>query len=246
MKILSESNQLVQTLEDWQKYCPPAKAIHWKDARSAKETAKAWLYSPPVEFLSMFGSTISVTEIYPEHKTKFDDNGGNVRNHDLLVLGKDLDGNKMVTCVESKVDEPFGDILSTRITKAESELKKNPNSRVLLRIADLRNALFGAEEEKQLELRYQLLTAAAGTMAEGTKQGVKKVFFVVQTLLSANMDSKQHRTNQRDLDIFVEQISKGRFNVIHNGDILGPILVKGNKYINSNVELYIGKIDIRI
>ena len=247
MRILSKSDIEVKSLLDWETHCPPARKIHWKAGRSAMETAKAWLDGTPKEFLQLLGSNFSAQEVYPEYKSAFDNYKGNNRNHDLLVIGNKPTGEKTVICVESKVDEYFGENnLTKQIEQARKALFKNPDSKALQRIQDLRIALFGKEDGKQLDLRYQLLTAVAGSIAEANKQGVRKVYFVIQTFITPGINAAKYKRNQQDLDDFINQLSKGKYKNIHTGDVLGPVKVPGTKNISNKIELYIGKIEINI
>lgn len=244
MKILTSYNQQILTIDDWALKCPPASKKHWVAGRSAMETAKVWLNGPPKEFLHLFGNDITVEQVYPEHKSKFDTYKGNTRNHDLLIIGKNTKGKKIVVCVESKVDESFGKTLHSQIKGAEKALKSNERSKAKQRIEDLRIALFGELSDKQLNLRYQLITAIAGAITEAEKQGVEKVYFVVQTFLSGKLNFENHKVNQQDLDSFIEQLSKSQYRNIQNNSIVGPCRVPGNNYINKNIDLYLCKIEI--
>jgi hypothetical protein len=234
----------IRTTNEWFDLCPPAKGkTHWKSGRSAKETARHWLNGVPAEFEKLVRPLgVKIDIISPEYITNFDsyDNG---RNHDLLILDQ---GNEIVIGVESKVDEPFSKPLSTQISEAIKEVNKNPRSNQLRRIEELRKAIFGGENKDQLELKYQLIFGLASVLSEARIQKYSKAIFVVQTFLSDEMDSEEHRTNQRDLDKFLSYISKGKNKIIHNGDLLGPFRVAGNSFIPNDVDLYIGKVDIRI
>jgi hypothetical protein len=240
-----KNNDPIRTTDEWFSKCPPqGKLKHWVDGRSAKETAKHWINGAPTEFLNLVKPLgVCIDVVSPEHVTHFDKNGGNGRNHDLLILDQ---ANKIVIGIESKVDESFGDTISEKIIDSEKEFKKNPNSKALQRIKDLRKAVFGKLDDKQLELRYQLLHGIAGVVAEAGIRKYSKALFVVQTFLSKEMDSVKHRTNQRDLDRFIEYLSKGQHKIIHNGDLLQIGQLPGNEFVARDIELYIGKIDIKI
>ncbi|WMT42627.1 hypothetical protein RE628_10075 [Paenibacillus sp. D2_2] len=90
----------IESLDDWLAYSPPAKGeLHWKDGRSAKELAKAWLRtgkpSIPDELQDLLNShhdTKGFTweQATPEVVTKLDDFRGNGRNHDMIIWGRSL------------------------------------------------------------------------------------------------------------------------------------------------------------
>jgi hypothetical protein len=41
--IVSRRGRPIASLDDWRDYAGPASKRHWKDGRSAKELAKAWM-----------------------------------------------------------------------------------------------------------------------------------------------------------------------------------------------------------
>lgn len=238
----------IDCLHQWFDKCPPqGKLKHWKDGRSAKETAKHWLHIIPSEFkeiLSPFKLNYQICS--PEFVSKLDNYRGNARNHDLLILAKNTLRKNVVISVESKADETFDVTISERIINAKKELKENLNSKALNRIEDLRKAIFGSLKDEQLHLRYQLLTAVAGTLAEAKVQKATKAIFLVQTFISDEINKGQHQQNQDDLDAFVNYLSEGKIPKLETGILSEPIKVPGNEFIPDNIELWIGKYEIEI
>lgn len=244
-----EITDKIDCLHEWFDKCPPqGKDKHWVDGRSAKETAKHWVHTIPSEFLDLLKPfNLEFKKCSPEYVSKFDSYNGNGRNHDLLIIGSNQLEEDIVISIESKVDESFGDTVSARIIAAESELIKNCNSKALNRINELRKNLFGQINVNQLLLRYQLLTAVAGTIAEAKDQKVKTAIFIVQTFVSSEINHKKHFENQNDLNCFLNLISESKFTEIKDGDLLGPIRIPGNnEHISCNVDLFIGKYSILI
>lgn len=235
----------IRTTKEWFDMCPPTKGkLQWKDGRSAKETAKLWIGGAPAEFVELVKPfRVCIDIVSPEYNTNFDSYRGNGRNHDLLILDQ---GNEIVIGIESKVDESFSETISNQIKLAKIEVKKNLRSKSLQRIEELRKAVFGSIKDDQLDLRYQLLYGIAGVLSEARIQKYSKAIFVVQTFLSREMDSEKHRTNQMDLDKFVSNVSNGKNKIIHSGDLLGPFRVFGNAYIPDDIDLFIGKTDIKL
>ena len=247
-KDLEKTNK-IDCIYQWFEKCPPqGKLKHWVDGRSAKETAKHWLHTIPSEFINLLKPfDLKFRLCSPEFVTYFDIYGGNGRNHDLLIIAEDQHKKSTVVSVESKADEPFGDTISTRVLAAKAELKKNPRSKALNRIEDLRKDLFGNVDIDQLGLRYQLLTAVAGTLSEAKTRKAKTAIFVVQTFVSDKIDKKKHLQNQKDLDVFLEYISGGKCKTLKEGVIQGPFRFPGNKkVIPGDVDLWIGKYTITI
>lgn len=239
----------IESLTEWFDKCPPQKGIaHWKDGRSAKETAKLWLSTIPAEFLEIvkpFDLKFNVCS--PEYVTKFDKNGGNGRNHDLIILAENEATKPVVITIESKVDEPYGDSVSITYNKAEKRFEKNERSLGIKRIIDLEFALFGDKHNDLSHIRYQLITAVAGTIAEAKKQKTKTAILLIQTSITSDIDENKYEANQKDLDSFLYAFSSGAYNSIKDGQLLGPLRISNNtKFLNSNIDLWIGKYSIEL
>lgn len=239
----------ISSLKEWFAKCPPAGGLkQWVDRRSAKETAKHWVYTIPRSFIELLKCFHLEYELCsPEYESKFDSLNGGKRNHDLLITAKDKYSKSVVISVESKVDEKFDETLAERLVYYTKVIARGDNSNLDKRIKLLKDALFTKPNSGKIDrVRYQLLTAVAGTLSESKKQGAKKAVFIVQTFLSSAMDSKKHRQNQRDLDYFLEVFTNGKHKIIHDDDLIGPIKVPGNADIPNDVELWIGKYSVRI
>lgn len=242
-------NDQIGSLNEWFIKCPPTgKEKQWKDGRSAKETAKHWTYTIPQPFKNILNEFKLMFKVCsPEYETTFDSNGGKGRNHDLLILAKNENKQSVVVSIESKADEPFGETISETIKAAEKRKKKTPNSKGLIRISELRNALFGKEDDNQLGLRYQLLTAVAGTIAEAKKQNAKSAIFLIQTFISEEIDNKKHLQNQMDLNSFITLFSKSEYTELPNNQLIGPFnITEDTKHLSKDVNLWIGKYNIEI
>jgi hypothetical protein len=250
MKICKNLNPIeeIVSLKEWEIKCPPQKQEHWKDGRSAKETAKHWLYIIPKEFRELLKCFHFEYELCsPEFVTKFDKYTGNGRNHDLLITAKDQKNETVVISIESKVDEPFDKTIGDYLKEIKRKKEKGENTNADKRMEDLKKAIFPKVEQEIFEtLKYQLLTAVAGTLAEAKTQKAKRAIFLIQTFVSSNIDSKKHRQNQRDLDYFMEIISNGKHTIIHDNDLFGTFKFRGNEYIPRDVELWMGKYSIGI
>lgn len=239
----------IETIHEWFYKCPPkGKEKHWKNGRSAKETAKHWVHTIPKQFLeTLKDKEYSYELCSPEYVTKFDNYKGEGRNHDLLLIAKDKEGKKVVISIESKADEPFGDSIDKRIKAAENTKNKNDNSRALERIEDLRLALFRELNDNQLDLRYQLLTALAGTIAEAKIKSANTAFFLVQTFVSDEINIEKHNQNQSDLNNFLNVFIKDKHSKIENNEVLGPFKIgTNNEFLSSEIDLWIGKYEIGI
>lgn len=239
----------ILTLTEWFSKCPPMGGKkHWVDGRSAKETAKHWLLIIPKEFRDLLRCFNLEYEICaPEYVTFFDSYTGNGRNHDLLILAKNQQEEKVVISIESKVDESFNRSIEKKLEDIKKKKTRSENSNADRRILELKDAFLPLLVDKVFGLlKYQLLVGLAGTLAEAKKQGATKAIFLVQTFISSDMDSIKHRQNQRDLDFFMEVVSNGKHKIVHDNDLFGPFLFPGNEFIPDDIELWIGKYSIKI
>ena len=241
-----DAKSKIRSLCEWYDRCPPkAKFKHWKDGRSAKETAKHWLHTIPQSFKELLKThQLKYILCSPEYESKFD-SYRNGRNHDLLLIAKDKENKKVVIAIESKVDEPFGDTVEKTNKAAEKKKLENDLSKASERIADLRKDIFGEENDNQEKLMYQLLTAVAGTIAEAKKQGANTAFFFVQTFVEK--ENTNHINNKIELNNFLSVFTKSEYNKIENNEVLGPFrIATNNDYLSSKIDLWIGKYEIKI
>lgn len=142
--------------------------LHWKDGRSAKESARAWIGAAPampdeiVAALESHGdfSTVEAWEAEPEARVRIDEFRGEPPNLDMLVRARDAHGD-FVVAIEAKADETFGDSVAGTKRAAQRHWEENPASRGVARFAELTTRLLGQGPDQAMDLRYQLLTAAA-------------------------------------------------------------------------------------
>jgi len=71
MLITKQANLRIQSLDEWLQHAPPAKGEkHWKDGRSAKELAKAWMTpngpKMPLDISDLLTSHPDTTGFQPE------------------------------------------------------------------------------------------------------------------------------------------------------------------------------------
>jgi hypothetical protein len=103
-----------------------------------------------------------------EQKTTIDSYGGNTRNHDLVLYAMTAGGEPVVVCVEAKAGESLGATVAEQVAAAAKAGQANPRSNASARIVDLvtRHCRYPIEDSRVSELRYQLLTAWAGTLVD--------------------------------------------------------------------------------
>jgi hypothetical protein len=115
------SRRSIYSVDEWRDHAGPASAEHWKDGRSAKELAKAWIKGDGIAALVRLLDTESQTaglvieQAVAEAQVAFDSCGK--RNHDLLIKGRVARG-PIVIGLEAKADETFGETVEAYEAKA--------------------------------------------------------------------------------------------------------------------------------
>ena len=229
MKIkISKNDNIITPVEEWYQFAPPkAKGKHWKDGRSAKSLAQFMTDKNQVKKLEdilveLKYGTNGVISCTPEANTVLPCKG-NVRNHDLLMIGEDF-----VVGIEAKVSESFGEEISTELIDA-SDNKKG-------RIDKLANELFGCkinEVKDGLEVRYQLLTGVYGTLLEAENNKKSKALFLV-IVFTDGLTSEDENAVNRNNDDF-----KNFCKCINLSE-------EGGTICKSNVALTIKKVEISL
>lgn len=196
MNVIIKKSTKITNETEWFLVAPPKKGIkQWKDGHSAKELAKYATSNGNLQKLlqSIFeeidfktkGSFVGI----PEAVTKLPKKGEG-RNHDLLLFNKDI-----VIGIEAKVNEDFGKKINEENEKA-SENKQ-------ARIEELKRIVFQKSSAQNVdELRYQLLTATAGTLLEAFEKDKKKCVFLVLSFHKFN--EKANSENKAAFKTFVE------------------------------------------
>jgi hypothetical protein len=233
-------------------FAPPKSKIHWKDGRSAKESARAWLEVSDPELPSevarallsnpAFGS-VRGWDAEPEAKLCFDTFPGEPRNSDLLVRAQDKFGSFLIA-VEAKADEPFGETVADALAAAVERHVDNPNSNGVIRIQQLAAAILGSRKKGEITLksiRYQLLTACAGVLCEAERQKTDRAILLIHEFVTDQTKVAKHSLNQRDLNRFVARLSHGQATTLDAEHLYGPFEVLGKPLLSSPVKLFIGK-----
>jgi len=190
----------------------------------------------------------AVVETYlPEHRIHFDRHRGEPRNADMAFVGHTPSGNVAIT-IEAKADEPFGATVAETFSDALERIVENPRSRGIQRIEDLTRALFGVrlkEQPKVGALRYQLLTAVAGTLAYAVAEGAGLAVLVLHEFKTRKTSDPLHEANARDLDAFLLRLGglRSASDVFENScELVGPFTVPGTPLFEKPPPLLIGKI----
>lgn len=216
---IEKDNKLILTVQDWQVHAPPKSPHHWVEGRSAYELANAWcgLGGPAMpEVLRRLLDSRDETRGFvpevamPERRIPFDSLGGEPRNADLALTGFSATGKVAIT-IEAKADEPFGETVSATLAAA------------LERLIDQKG------QPRVGDLRYQLLTAVAGTLAFADAEGASIAVLVVHEFVTAKTNATNHLQNGGDYNELLERLSEQRLPEVAGPYLDGPFTVPGGE-----------------
>ncbi len=171
---------------------------------------------------------------------RFDDLKGEPRNSDLAVTVHDAHGSYFLA-VEAKADEPYGETVSDAFAAALERRLVNPRSKGIARIESLASGLLGsrsADLPKAGNIRYQLLTAAAGCIAEARRQGASRAVLLVHEFITRATRDENHKRNRADLTNFLARLGGAPVESIVDATLYGPF----NTAFGVGVNLYVGKV----
>ena len=246
---IEKNGRRLSTLDEWRVHAPPKSKVHWKDGRSAKESARSWLDaapSIPAEIAETLYSHHDIGPICdwraePEVRVRIDDFRGEPPNIDVLLVGRDKNG-PIVVAVEAKADELFSQTVRETLSSARSRLKSNAESKGVERIERLLAALFGVTTDQTdiLDFRYQLMTATAAAMAEAERRSARRAVVMIHEFVTPLTADTKRASNAHDLNQFVTRIS-GQQDPLNPGTLQGPFKVPGKPIVNADISLYFGK-----
>ena len=245
--IRSKEGVKIRSVEKWLQHAPPKMGIkHWKDGRSAKELARAWILTGKPKLpdaLKKLLETHSLTRGFipeiaiPEYITRIDNFPGEHRNHDLLVIGSS-DYNRIVLSIEAKADESFGKMINQMSSF-------NPRTNLYKRIDLLTKSILGKtvqEDESIGELRYQLFTGVAGALIEAKNRNASIAAFVVHEFFSDNLDVVKLTENKEDLDRLCALLLEQPGYELPSDQLIEILSVPSGKFVPGDIPLLIGKI----
>lgn len=261
---LTKDGKPVVDLDDWERRAGPKRRDQWVDDRSAKELARCWLAvtgpALPREIEATLAShpafgRVCAWEAEPEAQLHFDDLPGEPRNADLAIQLRDELGDFVMT-VEGKADEPFGATVAETLAAAVERKLENPASQGVRRVEQLAASLFGRRKDLNGEipgararyepflgdLRYQLLTATAGTLRWAEERRVSRAVLLVQEFCTKLTTEAKHAANGRDLNAFVTRLSHGQVSIVEPGVLYGPFTVPGARLFEAPPAIFIGKV----
>lgn len=246
--MINKEGKPIRNLETWYRLAGPKREGQWKDGRSAKESAKAWLEHTPACVPSEitqalrahrdFGRILPDWEAEPEARVPFDSFGGEPSNLDVLITAEDEEG-PLVIAVEAKADEPFGNTVETTLSQARKRKAENSASRGVDRVENLAAAILGVPVDRLAEageLRYQLLTASAAALAEAQRRAARRAVLIIHEFVTGQTSDSSHLDNAKDLNAFVSRLS-GTVTTLCEGTVQGPFELPGHPL----TQFYIGK-----
>ncbi len=244
--LMDDAGRFISKWEDWTK---PKRGYQWKAGHSAMELARAWFRTPksscPGEVTALLESHSATRGITlktgrPEYVTPLPERGEG-RNHDLWLKGDGPIG-RVTVCVEAKAGENFGDLLGKQLQVAR---KRQANTGAPERARALLTLLYGGEHNPEAApwraLRYQLITAAAGTALQAKIDSSAAAILVIHEFQSALTGPMRLATNQADLDSFVASLDPATPHVTE-GQLIGPIALPVSALLPNGMAFYIGKV----
>lgn len=255
---ITKNGQLIQSVEDWFRYAPPkGGADQWRDGRSAKEFARAWVesgsVSVPDELVALLSSHPDTQSAVlengePEARLAFDRRVGEVRNADLAVRAV-AGSAPLALTIEAKADEPFDQLVPDTLADALDRILERGRGGGVDRVRDLATSLLNppARGLPPLRLlRYQLLTAVAGSLAWARQLEAPRAVLVIHEFQTSQTSTGELQRNAQDLDLFVTRLTAGTLRGLAVGSLVGPIRVPGDPLFDKPADLYLGKIVRRV
>jgi hypothetical protein len=186
-----------------------------KQGTSAPTLAAVW--GGPVELMGALRHQpefegLRLTHVVVEAQSSVDEFSG-PRNHDLVARGELPSGESVVICVEAKAGESFGATVKQQTSaaaRAKSIAKKDgKTSNAPERLKGLleRFVDYPTSEPRVQNMRYQLLTALAGTLSEAEERGAQHAVLMVHEFLTDERPNAEIvREHDRDLHNFVTTV----------------------------------------
>ncbi len=250
---IEKDGKPIHSLEDWRRLAHPKSPKQWVEGRSAFELACAWCgpQGPDVpDELRRMLETSAVTRgleiefVRPEHRIRFDECGGEPRNADLAFTGM-VGSSRVAATIEAKADESFGATIAETLSAALERLIENPRSQGVRRVEALVRSVLTPRQRHQRsigELRYQLLTATAGTIAYALSEKAETAVLIVHEFVTTKTDDHLHERNADDLSAFLGRLGSPSAVTPALEALVGPFALPGSPLFQDVPALYVGKV----
>jgi hypothetical protein len=183
---------------------------------SAPTLATVW--SGPLDLLAALEThpdlvDLVIHDAVVEMKSTFDESGGNARNHDLVVHASTPKGEPVAVFVEAKAGEPLGETVAKQRVIAAKAKQKNARSKAEKRLVDLVGGLELGDPRIE-DVRYQLLTAWAGTLASA--DGFEHAVLAVHEFQTDARPRDKTKVNGTALALFTDVVFGLELNPDHS------------------------------
>jgi len=121
---------------------------------------------------------------------KFDHRRGEPRNADVVGIARRRE-DILAISIEAKADESFDRLVKDALADAVDRTAHGERSELSGRIGDLAASMLPSRAPGTPglgDLRYQLLTAAAGTLAHAAEVGAPRAVFIVHEFITDDTD----------------------------------------------------------
>lgn len=173
------------------RYADWRKLVAKKDRRqgtSAPTLAAAW--AGPIELHGAFRNQphlcdLRLVRVVVERESRFDSFGG-PRHHDLVAHGELPNGETVIVCVEAKAGEDLDRTVELYTKDSQKKRAEGQKTNAPERIAALleRYVPFDSAEERVRLMRYQFLSALAGTEAEAVDTGADHAVLMLHDFIT--------------------------------------------------------------
>ena len=214
MQIVDSQGRTISNLSEWRSriFDGTSKEKDWKKGRSAYSLAEFIMDRNGTAYLekrlsSVLSEHVSLEQATPEYLAKFDSFRGKPSNLDLGITGhvKRLTRRAgLFIGVEAKVDETFASTVRSRYSSAMKTRDAGKSTNAPERVEGLLSNYFSVQDapdsSRFRDIRYQLLTGTAGTVAAPHEVCV---FYILVFRTSMYAERKGVK-NRRDYEVFVD------------------------------------------
>lgn len=219
MRITNRNGKIITDFGTWRDaFIEVDNEDHWKKGRSAYSLAHHFT-NPSIEHSDGEKVLLKCMKLFRfenivfehaeiEHESRFDAFRGKGRYQDMIIWARG-DTQRIVICIEAKVDETFG----LNVKSKKNKVQNNTSSNVCKRLENLHDQY--CKEVKNFEtIRYQLLHYLAGSISEAKKID-DVVFMPIIVYKTDDYDKDKGNQNKKDYELFMTSL---RFEQIPNDD----------------------------
>jgi hypothetical protein len=192
-------------------WCKRVSQKNRRAGTSAPTLAAVW--AGPVEtFGALRGQPVfdglALERIVVERESSFDDHSG-PRNHDLVLYGRLANDERVVVCIEAKAGESLGETVEQYRKAGEAKRQAQQSTAAPERLNSLLQRYLPNVDHSSKNvglLRYQLLSALAGTQAEAEASDARHAVLMLHTFLTDERPKEQSVKQFEDLKRFCQEV----------------------------------------